>query len=187
MKKYAVVYFSNTGNNAFLAKKAANRLQADLFEANPGHKGLVGLIFKSWLHFPERLNIKPVDLADYDEIILLGPIWVGTFIAPMKALVQLCVKANKPLRYITCCGSGDEMNEEKFGYNQVLQKVKDLGGDLVLQTAAIPTALIEQTKEEKEQNKDGKIKVTDDNFIGDFRERFEIVMKVIMEDQGLLF
>lgn len=96
----------------------------------------------------------------------------------MKALVQLCVNANKPFRYFTCCGSADDMRDDKFGYKQVLDKVEDLGGKLVLQTASIPTALIEPPEEEK-----GAILVTEENFNGAFRERFEKVMDKVRLDE----
>ena len=80
---------------------------------------------------------------------------------------QICLKAK------TCCGSADDDKEGTFGYARVLQKVKKLGQDKVIQCEGFPVPLV-LSKEELEDDKAVmNTRLSNQNFKGEIQERLE--------------
>lgn len=104
MQKTIVVYYSKKGNNRFLAKKVAQKLQCDTEELKPRLNAQLPLLMG--ISFGNKKIQK--NISDYDRVILCGPIWMGKFIAPLKNFVKTHKEKINKLVFITCCGSSYE-------------------------------------------------------------------------------
>jgi flavodoxin len=95
--KTLIIYYSYSGKTKTIAEKLASEEKADLAEAkaikNPGKLKAytVGVLAagngKAW-------EIEPLDedLAAYDRLILLAPIWGGNPAPPFNAILKLLPK-----------------------------------------------------------------------------------------------
>ena len=77
-----ILYYSHSGNTKALAEKLAAEKGADLFEVREVKKrnGFTAFIPGACLALGyKRSAILPVeaDLASFDEIVIMGPIWAG--------------------------------------------------------------------------------------------------------------
>ncbi len=173
MKKSIVVYYSNKGNNKFIAEKIANTLKCDIELIKPRLNVFFFLMIFSLLK--KSLGIWKIkhDLNEYESIILCGPIWMGKFLSPLRDFCNKYFQNIKKLYFITCCGSGDAIKDKKFGHGLVFNEVKNLLGDKCIQCIALPIGLT--LPEDKQNNSEliMKTRLTDDNFNGQIKERFD--------------
>lgn len=183
MKKTIVIYYSNTGSNRYLAEKIAQRLDCDIEAIRPRPNLFFILMLLSALKTSwgiKSLNHNP---AQYDRIVLCGPIWMGNFISPLRGFINKYRKQIKQLYFVTCCGSSDAVKNDKFGHGTVFQLVKDMLGDTCVLCRAFPIGLV--LPEDKQQDSDAimKTRLSDDNFKGEVQERFEGFIKVVREQK----
>ena len=179
MKKYLVVYFTNTGNSKFLAEQIAKSLHCDIKRITTAIKGVALLYFLSSIKFPIGINIKKQELEDYEEIIILGPIWGGLLIAPLKTMIKKCTNQSKVMHFAVTCETREEDKNGKYGYVQVLEAAQKLGGSLVKNTAAFSTALVISEEEAKQLKLADKTKFTTDNFNGKIQDRLDhFILKI---------
>ena len=93
--KTAVVYYSLTGNADFAAKRIAEKLNAELIRLEP-EKAYPDSGFRKFfwggksavMGETPALTNKPIQLADYDCVILGAPVWAGTFAPPLRTLIR---------------------------------------------------------------------------------------------------
>ena len=176
MKKYLVVYFTNTGNSKFIAEQIAASLDCDIKRITTAIKGVALLYFLSSLKFPIGINIKRQELEGYEEIIILGPIWGGLLIAPLKTMIKRCISQSKAMHFAVTCETREEDKKGKYGYVQVLEAAQKLGGPLVKNTAAFSTALVISEEEAKKLKLTEKTKLSSENFHGRIKDRFDRFM-----------
>lgn len=112
--KRAVVFYSLSGNTKEAAKRIASELEAEIIEAELvkpmpekfWQQILVGGMQSSCGMKPKVKNI-PADIADYDEIIIGGPIWAGKLASPLNTVIGKYNIADKITAVFTLSGGGD--------------------------------------------------------------------------------
>jgi menaquinone-dependent protoporphyrinogen IX oxidase len=173
--KTLVVYYSKEGSNLFLAERIAKRLNADIEEIRPRVNSFP--LFLMGIHF----GIKPLKhrVADYDRIILCGPIWVGRFIGPLRGFVNRYRGQIRQLVFVTCCGSSYSKKEEKFGHGLVFKKVESILGDKCALCQAFPVGLVLPEEQREDPDAFQKAHLTNESFHGEIEEIFEDFMAKI--------
>ncbi len=171
MSKTLVAYHSFSGNNRFLAEKIATLLEADLQPIQPRfkHPGILYLL--SLLKWRSGIRIDAAQLEPYDEVVMLGPVWGGLLIAPLRDLIRQCKQTGKPFHFATCCGSADEQKNDRYGYEQVLEAVRQLGGELAKSCEALPVGLVLPAGTNPEDKELMELRLNDDNYPGAMEER----------------
>lgn len=117
MKKI-IVSFSLTGNNCALAKKLAEELKIDHIEVETVRKFKMGtlildIIFK---RIP-KVKPAPVTLNNYDEIIFMGPMWMGQVATPLRAYFEYMKNTTQKYSFLSVCGGakgGNQNLKEQF-------------------------------------------------------------------------
>jgi flavodoxin len=177
--KTLIAYYSHGGNNRFLAEKLARDLGGDLVELRPRVKSFGFVLIASLTHlsFGNRKVRFPV--ADYDAVILCGPIYMGMLVAPLRDFMKANRKQIKHLYFATCCGGGDKDKDTKFGYNAVFSKARAILGEKLSGCTAFSFELF--AAEELKANPDGimKIKLTEEKFTGVIAERYADFLREI--------
>lgn len=143
MKKRVIFCYSKTGNSQFIAEKLAKALDCPIEQIKPMFNNTIFLFILSALNIPISTNISKEKITSYDEIILIGPIWGGTLIAPIQSVLKKCIGLQKPVHFAVTCETKESDQDTKYGYNQVLNKVKQIGGNLVKTTTAFSMTLVE--------------------------------------------
>lgn len=126
--KTIVVFYSKTGNNRYLAKRMAPELDADIEEIQPSIGGFFFLVLFSALNLGSGLRNMAYDIADYDRVVIVGPVWMGKLIAPLRSAVQKAAKTAHVIHFATCCGSDEKSKDDRFGYEKVFSAFKDAAG-----------------------------------------------------------
>lgn len=98
---------------------------------------------------------------------------MGKLIAPLKQLLAKYKSQIHKLVFVTCCGSGFEQKDKKFGHGLVFNKVKDILGDKCVHYEAFPITLV--VPEDKREDPDSvmKTRLSEENFKGEIAERFD--------------
>ena len=167
--KNIVVYYSRKGSNAYLAKQIARELQCPMEAIRPRMNAFAFIL----------MNVNPgirrlkSRISEYDRIILVGPIFVGRFIPPLKSFIKRYHGQIKELAFVTCCGSTYEKKDEKFGHELVFEKVRAmLDGKLSL-TQAFPVGMVLPPEQRDDPDTFMKAQLNEDTFQGDIKERFD--------------
>jgi flavodoxin len=164
-----VVYYSRKGSNEYLARQISESLECQreairprldifflfLFNLNPGIRKMKALI------------------STFDRIILVGPIWMGRFIPPLRSFVKRYQSQIRELVFVTCCGSTYEQKDDKFGHGLVFRKVEELVNGKLKLTQAFPIALVLPEDQREDSDAFMKTHLSDQNFKGEIRERFD--------------
>jgi flavodoxin len=181
MKKNLVVYYSNTGSNRYLAEKIALRLDCDIEAIRPRGNVFPILLLLSAMKTSWGVKSLRHYLEEYERIILCGPIWMGKFIAPLRGFIKKYNKRIKELVFVTCCGSGYEVKDDKFGHATVFELVKDILGHRLVHCQAFPIGLVLPEDKKKDSDLIMKTRLSDDNFTGEIQKRFDEFIKVVSE------
>jgi len=181
MKKTIVIYYSNTGSNRYLAEKIARSLECDIEAIRPRPNLFPILILLSALKTSWGIKSLKHNPDEYDRIILCGPIWMGKFISPLRGFINRYRRRIKRLYFVTCCGSGDAVKNDKFGHGTVFQLVKDMLGDKCVLCQAFPIGLV--LPEDKQQDSDTimKTRLSDSSFTGEIQKRFDTFIQTVTE------
>ncbi len=182
MKRTLVAYYSHTGSNEYLARQIARRLDADLEPIRP-RLDIFGLqLLFSWLRFSFGIRRFQHDPAHYDRMVLVGPIWTGQLIAPLRACIRKYRKVVPEFLFATCCGSTDQMQDERFGYGHVFALARKTARETPMQCRAFPIALVLP-----EENPEGEAimntRLSEENFRGEIRDRLDAWMAEAMEER----
>lgn len=173
--KYLVVYYSRTGNNRFIAQQLAKDIQADLIQITPRFNALFATLF----------NISPgnkkleKDVAQYDGVILCGPVWMGKLIAPLKDFILAHRNRYKKLYFVTCCGSGEAEKDGPFGYEKVFDKVRQLAGDALIACHPLSLGDISADSQGGSTEEILNIRLNQDTFGGKIKEAYEGFVKTL--------
>lgn len=161
MKQYdkkLVAYYSGTGNTKFLAEHIAHAVGADLLELTPKKKmnvsgaGYLGWGLRQLMSKSEReLNDYPVNVGDYDLVIIGTPVWTYTLTPPIRTFLAendfsgkdvafFCSHDGNPGKTLEnmkkampkshCVGEMDFQSPLKNNREQIAKKAKEWGASL---------------------------------------------------------
>jgi flavodoxin len=177
--KTLVVYYSKEGSNKFLAERISRQLNCEMEEIRPRINSFP--LFLMGIHF----GIKPLKhrVADYDRIILCGPVWVGRFVGPLTGFVKRYRDQINQLVFVTCCGSSYAQKDEKFGHGLVFNKVEQVLGDKCTLCQAFPVGLVMPEDQREDPEAFMKVHLNEENFKGEIREIFDTFMENIIRQE----
>lgn len=170
--KTLVLYYSKSGNNAYLAGKIARSLNADIEAIRPRFGAFAVLALFSALKKSFGIRKLTHDVSSYENIVLCGPIWMGMLISPLRDVINQYRNDIKKAYVATCCGGGDAMKDDRFGYAPVFAQVLELLGEKCVLCEAFPIDLLQPPGSPKDDAALMKIRLSDANFTGAIQERF---------------
>lgn len=167
-----VVYYSRKGSNKFLAEKIASHLSCDMEAIRP--RVNVFFLFLVKVHF----GIRPLkhNVGVYERVILVGPIWMGRFVPPLRSFVNKYLNQINRMVFVTCCGSTYDRKDEKFGHGLVFEEVKRIMGEKLVLTQAFPVGLVLPDDQKEDPDAFMKTHLNDGNFKGEIADRFDKFM-----------
>lgn len=177
--KALVLYYSKTGSNKFLAEKIAQRLEADIEAIKPRLDIHPLLMLFSVLKTSPGINPLQHNIKDYDCIVLCGPVWMGKLIAPLRDVTKKYGNDIKSLSFATCCGSGEEEKDGRFGYVNVFAQVKSVMGDKCSVCEAFPIGLALPEDKRKDSSTIMNTRLSENNFPGSLQDRLEVFLNRI--------
>lgn len=125
MKNILIVYFSMGGHTRALAEELAAATDADIeeiTEVHPRH-GAGGMWRALWdASWRRRTRIQPIrhDPADYDLLVLGGPIWARRLAAPVRTFAQQYGQRARAVAFF--CTEGGKGADSAFGDLQRLSR-----------------------------------------------------------------
>ena len=179
-----VVYYSNTGSNRYLAEKFAQALQCDIEAIRPRANAFPLLMLFSFVKTSLGIGNLKHRVGDYDCVVLVGPIWAGQFVSPLRDFVKKYRTSVKKLYFATCCGSNDAKKNDTFGYATVFPKIRQLLGDKCVHCEAFPIALALPDDKQEDGDAVMKTRLSDDNFKGRIAERAEAFVETVRSGDG---
>jgi hypothetical protein len=168
MKKTIVYFYSKKGNNRFLAEKIADELTCDIEKIRPRLSSFPMILLGATCGIRKLKNLP----GKYDRVVLCGPVFVGKFISPLRHFVEKYMQNIRELVFITCCGSGYEQKDEKFGHGHVFSRLREMLGDKCVLCEAFPIPLVLPEDQRKDPDSVMKTRLSEDNFKGEISERF---------------
>ena len=84
--KSIVIYYTLLGHNRDIAEEIAERENCDILEFAPG--SFLRCFHFFLLHKTLKKRAKEVDIAEYNEIIICGPIWAAKPAAAIRFLLE---------------------------------------------------------------------------------------------------
>ncbi len=170
--KTLVVFYSRKGSNRFLANKIAEQLSCEIEEIHPR----INSFFLFLFNFNPGIRRLKNQIIEYDRVIMVGPIWMGRFIPPLRSFAKRYLHQINGLVFVTCCGSTYENKDEKFGHALVFEKARDILGEKLIQTQAFPVGLVLPEEHREDPDAFMKTHLNDENFKGEIAGIFEKFM-----------
>lgn len=171
MSKTLVAYYSHTGNNRYLAHKLSENLNCDIEAIRPVINAHLLLI--SGIGFGIK-NLKN-NPAKYDYVIVCGPVWMGSFIYPLRKFVEKYERQVKNWFFVTCCGSSYKLKEDKYGHEMVFKKIHSRFPQLNISCLALPITLTMPDELQEDPKAMMETRLTNENFEGLFIQKFNEV------------
>jgi len=168
-----VIYYSRKGSNEFLARKIAGRLSCDLELIRPR----INAFSLFLMNLNPGIRSLKRQISNYDRVILVGPIFMGRFIPPLRSFVKKYNAQIKEMAFVTCCGSNYKKKDEKFGHGLVFDDVKSILNDRLVLTQAFPVGLVLPESQQEDADAFMKTHLNDSNFKGAIADVFEEVME----------
>ncbi len=184
MKDFLVVYHSQTGSNRYLAEKITHALNADIEVIKPRINTIPFLLLLNKLGWTPGNRPLERDPGDYKNTILVGPVWMGQFVAPLKAFIKKYGKQVNRFFFATCCGSYDEVKDDKYGYNNVFKKIRELMAEKCIRCEAFPIALVLPEEKKKDSEAIMTTRLNDENFKGEIVERFDQFIAILEAEKA---
>ncbi len=174
MGKTLILYYSKTGNNAMVAKQLSHDLAADLIAIRPRLDKLPLILLGC------SMGISPINvpLADYQQLVICGPIWMGKLLAPIKQAAKQCRAIGK-ISMLSCCGSDERHQDGKFGYNPVFAQLKQLLPTAQFQGFALPVSLLLKPEQRDDQEAVMNARVDQDSFHGEFGTQYQRILHAL--------
>jgi hypothetical protein len=112
--KPVVIYYSFTGNNRRLAMELQRRLACDAVEVTDAHaRNRFTILLDLVLNRKPAVRWLPHDLRQYDQAVLLAPVWAGRIATPLAAFIAREKDVLPPFAFISLC-SGVPGQPEKI-------------------------------------------------------------------------
>lgn len=173
--KTIVVYYSRKGSNEYLARKISERLSCDMEAIRPR----INAFFLILMNLNPGIRPLKSKISAYDRVILVGPIFMGRFIVPLRSFVKKYADQIQKLVFVTCCGSTYKNKDEKFGHGLVFKQLEDMLNHKLALTQAFPIGLVLPDEQTEDPDAFMKAHLNQSNFNGDIAVRFEEFMKKI--------
>lgn len=177
--KTLVVYYSKTGSNGYLAKRIADVLGADREELRPRLDLFFFLMIFSLIGKGGEIRKLRKNPADYDQIVLCGPIWMGRLISPLRGFLRKYGGEIKRLSFACCCGGGEETKDDKFGYAGVFREADRLAHGKCFHCEAFPIGLVLPEDKKEDSTAVMNTRLGDANFTGPIEERLDAFIRKI--------
>lgn len=181
MKKYLVLYYSKTGNSKFLAERISSILNCDLIRIVPIFDNVMFLFLLTRLNIGIGTNISKSSIKEYDEVIIIGPLWGGLINAPIKNVLRKCFKANKIVHFAISCDIPEKEKDHKYGYARSLNHAKEIGGSFMKTARAFSNALVKEHMARNDIEIPEKMSLSEENFKGEIEERLSRFVQEIKE------
>ncbi len=175
-KNTVVIYYSNKGSNKYLAEKVSHELKCEIEEIKPKCNSFGLLLLFSKLNMGMGIKKIKANLLKYEKVILCGPVWMGSFIYPLRTFLKKYQNKITILHFVTCCGSNDKMKDDRFGYNNVFKEVQNDYGDMIKTCTAFPIPLLLTEDEQKDDQKVMSTRLSNNTVNAFFEQRFENFM-----------
>lgn len=177
--KTIVIYYSRTGNNRYLAQRIQKDLECDIEEIKPIVKGIFFQVLATFTKLSPGVRRLKSDITTYDRVILVTPIWIGSVIYPTYSFLRKYNKYLKDIHLVACCGSDDAGKDDKFGYNGVFSKYREITKDKCRSCTAFPIklSLPENMREDDEAVMAARL--NDGNFSGELQDRYEKLISTL--------
>jgi flavodoxin len=173
--KSIVVYYSRKGSNEYLARKISERLSCDMEAIRPRINAFSMIL----MNLNPGIRSLKSNISSYDRVILVGPVFMGRFIFPLRSFVKKYADQIKTLIFVTCCGSTYKNKDEKFGHGHVFRQLEDMMGHTLVLTQAFPIGLVLPEEQKEDPDAFMKAHLNDSNFNGEIAARFDEFMKKI--------
>ena len=126
-----LVYFSLDGATEYIAQKVSDKLKCDLLKVTyKSARPLKGFLkyfiygFQASTKRKPQINYRPVNLSNYDTIIIGSPVWAGSFTPPIRSFFYLNPVKDKNISLFFTCGLSAESAVKKLkiflGYNNYI-------------------------------------------------------------------
>lgn len=171
MKNYLILYYSKTGNSKFIAEKLSAGLICNSKRITPIIDSVAVLFLLSLMKVGVPTNISKKEIEVYSEVVIVGPVWGGLLISPLRNTLKKCIRASKNIHFAVTCETKDEEKNNKYGYAKVLREAKGLGDKFVRTTEAFSTSLVNPENKVWSPKLSEKIKITERNFNGELKSR----------------
>ncbi|GHV76263.1 flavodoxin [Spirochaetia bacterium] len=119
--KTLVIYYSYDGNSALVAEELKKAADADILELKTeDEKVRTGFAKYAWggkqVFARAHPKLKPytVTIADYDRIIIGGPVWAGSPAPALQSFLAETKISGKKLGLFVCHGGGKGKALDKF-------------------------------------------------------------------------
>lgn len=114
--KTVVISYSLTGNNEALANSIAKEFGVEHIKITESKPRAMGTIAKDML-FNITPKVKPIPetLDNYEQILFLGPVWMGHVAAPLRVYLKYLKKNPCKYAFISISGGADGPNPKLAG------------------------------------------------------------------------
>lgn len=174
MENTIIAYYSHNGSNKYLATKLAADIDCNIIEIKPRISTQIFVMMSITLGFKKITT----NLSEYNKVIVCGPIWMGKLIAPLKWFITKYKTQISDLIFITCCGSGFEKKDEKFGHELVFDQVKSIYPSTSICQAFPITLLIPNDKKDDSQLI-MKTRLNNETFTGEIVNVYNAFLKIV--------
>lgn len=125
-KKILVVYYSRSGKTKKVAEEIARKLHADIEEIKTAEKysGFLGYqraLFQAIFDRVPKIERVKKNLADYDLIVIGGPLWGGSMSAPIRSFITKYADKFSNLAFFSSQGG-------KYGKENLFEQMKFVTG-----------------------------------------------------------
>lgn len=171
--KTLIAYYSRKGSNKFLARKIAGNLDCDLERIRPRLDVFLFFLLKIHLgNWPLKHRVE-----DYERVILVGPVWMGRFIPPLKNFVLKYSGRIRHMVFVTCCGSSYSQKDDRFGHGLVFNEIKEIMGEKLDLCQAFPIGLVLPDDQKEDTDAFMKAHLNEGNFKGEIAGIYEEFIK----------
>ena len=103
--KILIISYSLSGNNRLLARHVAEMLNAEWEEIQATRDmSIMALAFDALFNRKPPIAPQSKNPADYDVVILTGPIWMGKIASPLRSYVKIHKNEIKEAAFLSICG-----------------------------------------------------------------------------------
>ena len=181
MQKTLIIYYSRTGNNKFIAEKLGKDLNSEVISIETKSNNLLLLIFATVAKANTGIIQFSKPLENYERIILLAPIWMGSLISPIRGFLNKYKNNIKDFTFITVCGGDVEDKDTKFGYEKVFKEVNKYFSNKRISCYAISTKSLSRSENSKEEPI-----ISEELFTDQIKKRYDEVLKLLKNLSGMM-
>lgn len=116
MMKTVVISYSLTGNNEALANSVAKELAVEQIKiTEPKRRTMFSIVLDLIFNRTPKVQPMPETLANYDLVLFLGPVWMGSVASPLRAYLEFLKTNPRSYAFISIAGGADGPNQNVPG------------------------------------------------------------------------